>query len=77
MGNSATAIGRIRAEMNRQDRSYAWLARAADVPYKRLLAEVKHTTSPLALQTALAVAAALGITPADLLTPIESQAVTA
>ncbi|MFF3029113.1 MULTISPECIES: hypothetical protein [Actinomycetes] len=60
MGHSETAVSNITSLMNQQDRSYAWLARNAGVPYKRLLAEVKHRTRPLALDTSIECAKALG-----------------
>lgn len=44
-----------------QNRSYAWLARATQVPYKRLLAEVKHGHREATLETVLACANALNI----------------
>lgn len=60
MGYSETAVTKINRLRNEQDRSYAWLARNAGVPYKRLLAEVKHGTRPLSLETSIGCAQALG-----------------
>lgn len=60
MGNSEPAVNNIIRLKNEQDRSYAWLARNAGVPYKRLLAEVKHGTRPLSLETSIGCARALG-----------------
>ena len=60
MGHSEAAVNQIIRLKNEQDRSYAWLARNAGVPYKRLLAEVKHKTRPLSLETSLGCASALG-----------------
>ena len=44
-----------------EDRSYLWLARTTRTNYKSLLRQVKHETSPLRLDVAIAVAEALGI----------------
>lgn len=60
MGNSELAVNNITRLMEQQERSVAWLSRVTGIPYKRLLAEVKHQTKPVSLDTALAAAAALG-----------------
>lgn len=60
MGNSGAAVQTIHRLMEGQERSIAWLARKTKTPYKRLLAEVKNQTRPLTLETAIAVADALG-----------------
>jgi DNA-binding phage protein len=66
MGISKAAIDRIESALGEQERDYAWLARRAGLPYKRVLAEVKHERRPLTLETALAVSEALGIELPDL-----------
>lgn len=61
MGNSEaviTALDKLRTE---QGRSFTWLARQAKQPYKRVLAQLKHRTSPLTLDVAIAAAGALGV----------------
>lgn len=60
MGNSDTAVTKITGLMEEQDRSVAWLSRATGIPYKRLLAEIKHQKRPVSLDTALLAADALG-----------------
>lgn len=60
MGNSDTAVTSINRLREQQGRSFAWLSRTTGIPYKRLLAEVKHKTRPVSLDTALQSAAALG-----------------
>lgn len=60
MGNSETAVATIAALMVEQERTVAWLSRATGIPYKRLLAEVKHRTKPMSLDTAIRAAGALG-----------------
>lgn len=61
MGITATALSRIQKALEEQERDYAWLARRARLPYKTVLAEVKHSRRPITLETALAVGDALGI----------------
>jgi hypothetical protein len=61
MGNGTTAVAKIRTALNTQDRSFAWLAREAQIPYKRVLSEVKHGIRPITLDTALAASTALGM----------------
>ena len=60
MANSETAVNMINRLMEEQDRSVAWLSRTTGVPYKRLLVEVKHKTRPIALETSIRCAHALG-----------------
>lgn len=60
MGNSELAVNNITRLIEQQERSVAWLSRVTGIPYKRLLAELKHKTKPMSLDTALAAAAALG-----------------
>ena len=60
MGYSETAVNEINRLMEEQDRSVAWLARCTEVPYKRLLVEVKHMTRPIGLETSIRCAKALG-----------------
>ena len=52
--------------MEEQERSVAWVARAARISYKRVLGEIKHADRPLKLETALAVAPVLGTSLASL-----------
>lgn len=61
MGTSEQAVTTIRQLLGQQQRSYAWLARMAELPYKRVLAELKHSTRPLSLDTAVACAEVLGL----------------
>lgn len=61
MGTSEQAVTNIRQHLAQQQRTYAWLARTSELPYKRVLAEVKHSTRPLSLDTAVACAGALGV----------------
>ncbi len=51
-----------------RDRSFAWLARETGVPYKRLLREVKHQTTPLSFYHAALIADALDVNIAVLTT---------
>ena len=60
MGNSELAVNNITRLIEQQERSIAWLSRVTGIPYKRLLAELKHKTKPMSLDTALAAADALG-----------------
>lgn len=69
MGTSESAVGRLRGELERQERSYAWLSRGSGVPYKRLLSELKYQTRPLSLETAISAGRALGVTLPDLVAP--------
>ena len=62
MGNNESAAAKVRRLLSEQDRSYAWLARTADVPYKRVLSEVKHESRPMSLDTAVVTSRALGVT---------------
>lgn len=61
MGNSNGAIEKIGTALDEQERTYIWLARKSGVPYKRLLAELKHRRKPLTLEVAIAAGQALGI----------------
>lgn len=65
MGNSKRVINGIRTALDEQDRNYAWLSRAANTPYKRLLAEVKYETRPLGLDTAINATSALNLSLVD------------
>lgn len=67
MGNKNLAASNIRDSLKRKDRTYAWLAREAGLPYKRVLAELKHETRPVTLETTLAAAEALGENPVDII----------
>ena len=60
MGNSETAVTTITSLMRDNERSYAWLSRHTGIPYKRILAEVKHKTRPMTLDVALRAATVLG-----------------
>jgi len=68
MGISQAARSRIEKALNEQERDYAWLARRAGLPYKRVLTELKHSRRPLSLETALAVGEALGLELPELVT---------
>lgn len=61
MGIATTVAESLHKSMQGQARPATWVARAAGVPYKRVLAEVVHRTAPLKLDTAVAVAEALGV----------------
>lgn len=75
MGNSEAILKRLNQLREEQSRSWAWVARTSGVPYKRVLAEVKHCTVPIKLDTAIAVSAALGTSLADLRdTPVQAAA---
>lgn len=75
MGNSETVTAKLNRLMEEQDRSAAWVARAARLPYKKVLAEVKNCTTPIKLETALVVAPVLGTTLAALIdSPSEAEA---
>ena len=56
--NTAANIRRI---LDEQDRSFAWLARHAGIPYKLVLKEIKHETKPLSLNSTLQYAEALEV----------------
>lgn len=61
MGNSELAVTNIRRKLIvERERNYAWLARETKLPYKRILAEVKHGKKPITLDVAVAAAGALG-----------------
>lgn len=60
MGNNNEAVDNLRHMVTDQDRTYIWLSRQTGIPYKRILAEVKNSTRPISLDTALATASALG-----------------
>ena len=60
MGISELVVKHFRRTLVEQERDYAWLSRVTGISYKRLLAEVKNGTSPMRLETAIAVADALG-----------------
>lgn len=61
MGIEDPAVTAIQSAIRDDQRSYAWLAREAGVPYKRILAEVKHGTRPLSFDVALAAFSALNL----------------
>lgn len=67
MGNRNEAVSNIRRKLNEKDRTFAWLARTVQVPYKRVLAELKHESRPLTLELAIAAAVALGEDPAQVI----------
>lgn len=67
MGNSNQAVNNIRTMITNKDRTYAWLSRAAGVPYKRILAEVKNGSRPLSLETAIDISRALEVELPDIL----------
>lgn len=67
MGTSEQVIEAATRLLSDQDRTWAWIARKVEVPYKRVLAEFKHCTRPLTLELALAVVDALGATLPELL----------
>lgn len=73
MGNSEQAIDRICAALDEQERDFMWLSRKSGIPYKRVLAEIKHKRRPLTLETALAAGAAVGITLPELVEPALEQ----
>lgn len=58
MANNNQAVKNIRRLITTNDRSYAWLARVTEIPYKRILAEVKNESRPISLETAVASASA-------------------
>lgn len=60
MGNSTEVAAYLDGLRQENQRSALWLARTAGVPYKRILAEIVHRSSPLKLDTAVAVGDALG-----------------
>lgn len=60
MANSDAVVTVLNHLMDERDRTHAWVARAAHLPYKRVLSEVKNRTTPIKLETAIAVAEALG-----------------
>lgn len=67
-GTTATrAVTAIKTVMFERDLSYAWLARRANVPYKRVLAELKHGRSPITLESTLQYTGALDIELPDLI----------
>lgn len=66
MGHTEPAVIKIIRLKNEQERSYAWLARNAGVPYKRLLAEL-NGTRPMSLETSIGCARALGVELPDLI----------
>lgn len=75
MGNSELAIKRICDALDEQERDFMWLSRKSGVPYKRILAEVKHRRRPLTLETALAAGGAVGIELPDLVDASVPEAV--
>lgn len=60
MGNSNMAVTNLHNMITDQDRTYKWLSRQTGIPYKRILAEVKNSTRPISLETAIASTQALG-----------------
>lgn len=75
MGNSELAIQRICTALNDQERDFMWLSRKSGIPYKRVLAEIKHRRRPLTLETALATGSAVGIKLPDLVELSTNEAV--
>lgn len=61
MGNKDAAVATLRQHIQQQGRSYIWVARATNLPYKRILSEVKHERSRLSLETAVAIGEVLGV----------------
>lgn len=61
--NVANAIAAI---LDERGQSYAWLAKTAGISYKKLLRQVKHQKTPLALDQAFAIASALNMTVPEL-----------
>lgn len=59
MGNTNQAVSNLRTLIKSKDRTYTWLSRQTGIPYKRILAEVKHESRPLSLETAVELVAAL------------------
>lgn len=65
MGKSNEAAAVIRDRLRREHRTYRWLAESMGMPYKRVLAEVKHG-SRLSLDVALGSVDALGLSLSDI-----------
>lgn len=61
------AAARLRGLLGERGWSIARLHRETGIPYKRLLAEVRHEKSKLSLNTAICSAEALGLTLPELL----------
>lgn len=72
MGNENKAVNNLRNMITTQDRTYKWLSRQTGIPYKRILAEVKHGARPISLETAVASASALGAELPDLLEEVRA-----
>lgn len=77
MGTTEAVLEEIRAELAEQGRNYSWLARAAGVPYKRLLAEIKHGSSKATLEVVCAASNALGIDIGAVLDAVAAERVAA
>lgn len=75
MGTSEAAITKICTALDKQERTFTWLSRKSGVPYKRLLAELKHKSRPLSLDTALSAGKAVGIDLPDLVEARQPEAV--
>lgn len=60
-------VDTITQAITNKNATYAWLARVSGLRYKRLLAELKHQTRPLSLETTIAASEALELELPDLL----------
>ena len=57
--------------LKENDRDCAWLSRTTGIPYKRVLAEVKHERAPMLAVNAVLYADTLGVEVPDLMPRIE------
>lgn len=73
MGNTEPT-NLIKNALLSKERTYAWQSRASKAPYKRILAEVKHGTRPITLETAVSVTAVLDLSLPDLVSPSSTAA---
>jgi hypothetical protein len=64
----------VEALLSEKERKHAWLSRASGVPYKRVLAEVKHRRVPMLATNAALYADALGVEVEDLFPRVEEEA---
>ena len=64
----------VEALLLEKERKHAWLSRASRVPYKRVLAEVKHRRAPMLAENAARYADALGVEVEDLMPRVEQAA---
>lgn len=62
MGNKPTVRELILIRLDERERTVRWLHRQTGIPYKALLAEVKHGTRPLQLDHVIAIAKVLETT---------------